>query len=219
MSEPIAILDETQHFVVVDKPPGIAVHVEDERAGLLVVLAKQLECDKLYPVHRLDKETSGLLLVAKTQTAASELSQQFQLQQVKKTYLAIAAGKPKKKMGWVKGDMVKARDGSWKLTRTMEKPALTWFDSAGLGGDRLRLYLVKPETGKTHQIRVALKSQGVPILGDSRYGGIEADRMYLHALDLAFDFQQQHYRYRRLPQQGEHFTGDGLKNHRLLLNQ
>ncbi|MNP62165.1 Ribosomal large subunit pseudouridine synthase C [compost metagenome] len=81
--------------------------------------------------------------------------------------------------------MEKGRGGSWMLARTQQNPAISWFDSVAVR-EGLRLYRIKPQTGKTHQIRVALKSIGAPILGDARYGGTAADRGYLHAWRLQF---------------------------------
>jgi tRNA pseudouridine32 synthase / 23S rRNA pseudouridine746 synthase len=136
-------------------------------------------------VHRLDKMTSGLLLLARTPQANRALSMSFAERQVSKQYLALSDCKPKKKQGWIKGDMQKGRGGSWLLTRSLENPAISWFDSTPVR-EGLRLFRIKPQTGKTHQIRVAMKSIGAPILGDARYGGSPAERGYLHAWRLDF---------------------------------
>jgi len=87
-----------------------------------------------------------------------------------------------------------ARNGSWKLLRSVENPAVTQFFSFGLTPG-LRLYLLKPHTGKTHQLRVALKSLGVPLLGDTRYGADKSDRAYLHAWQLAFELDGKSYQF------------------------
>ena len=97
--------------------------------------------------------------------------------------------------------MERGRRGSWLLTRSMNNPAITWFESYGLG-DGLRLFVVQPKTGKTHQIRVALKSLGSPIIGDEWYGAPPADRVYLHAAQLKFPFQQQRWCFSAWPTQG-----------------
>ncbi|MGL5224999.1 MAG: pseudouridine synthase, partial [Aeromonas sp.] len=146
-------------FLVIDKQPGIGMHDEKgEGEQVTLGLINQVKADTgltLYPVHRLDKMTSGLVLLARTAQANRALSMAFAARQVSKQYLALSDRKPKKKQGWVKGDMQKGRGGSWMLTRTLESPAISWFDSVPVR-DGLRLYRIKPQTGKTHQIRVAL---------------------------------------------------------------
>ena len=83
--------------------------------------------------------------------------------------------------------MGKARNGSYRLLRTLDNPAITRFWSRLDTSFGERLFLLKPHTGKTHQLRVAMKSLGAPIFGDTRYGGDEADRTYLHAWALEFN--------------------------------
>jgi len=200
------IIEDNSGFVIALKPEGVNIHFQDQQEGFVFLLSQHLGM-ALFPVHRLDKETSGLLLLAKSSQAASELSQQFAEGKVKKQYLALTSKKPKKKMGWVKGDMEKARNGSWKLTQGQENPASTYFESKGLG-DGKRLFFLQPHTGKTHQLRVALKSLGSPILGDKRYGGEAADRMYLHAYSLGFNFQGRAHFFQCAPQSGDLFLSD-----------
>jgi tRNA pseudouridine32 synthase/23S rRNA pseudouridine746 synthase len=158
--------------------------------------------------------TSGLLLLAKTQVAASELSQAFAKRDVEKYYLALSDKKPKKKQGMIKGDMTKSRRSMWKLMPSMDNPAVTQFFSAAADGKRL--FLCKPRTGKTHQIRVALKSIGSPIIGDPIYSPASvADRGYLHAYALQFVYSGQSYRYildpSKLPHLGGLWSGEGVK--------
>jgi tRNA pseudouridine32 synthase/23S rRNA pseudouridine746 synthase len=101
--------------------------------------------------------------------------------------------------------MEKGRNGSWLLTRTHTNPAVTQFLSCALETEQKeakRLYLIKPKTGKTHQIRVALKSIGCPILGDIRYKGAASDRCYLHAIALSFNWKTQAFSFTALPKQG-----------------
>ncbi|EKE84464.1 TIGR01621 family pseudouridine synthase [Idiomarina xiamenensis] len=188
MSIEHSILHQHRDFYVVDKPAGIGMH-SDQGAGLMVQLSEQLK-QPLWPVHRLDKDTSGLLLVARNADAAASLSQLFAKQQVSKIYLAVASGKPKKKQGWIQGGMRKSRNGNWILSRDREHFARTQFFSYHLDiGERL--YLLRPFSGRTHQLRVALKSLSCPITGDRRYGGATASRMLLHAYALRFSWQQQ----------------------------
>ena len=146
------------------------------------------------------------MIFAKNINSARAFQLLFEQHQVQKFYLAIADGKPKKKQGLVKGDMEKSRRGMWKLMRTMNNPAISQFQSYNLAPKR-RLYLVKPHSGKTHQIRVALNSIGVPILGDPLYNSnIESDRGYLHAFALAFTLNNVTHQYCRAPDTGAKFN-------------
>ncbi len=172
------------------------MHTEDGELGLIAHLKKDLCCDNIFPVHRLDKVTSGLLICAKTSAAASELSQLFQQRKIEKYYLAISDLKPKKKQGAIVGDMEKGRRGAWKLCHTKANPAITQFFSYHLGAGK-RLFLLKPKTGKTHQLRVALKSLGSPIIGDRLYAHPQVLPLgiYLHAYSLSFTYQNTDYQY------------------------
>lgn len=186
----IEILAEQDEWFAVLKPAGIAFHSDDEATGF-VELVRQEKGAQCFPVHRLDKVTSGILLFAKTAEANSEFSRQFRNSEINKLYLALSDKKPKKKQGWIKGDMEKARNGSYKLVRSQLNPAVTRFSSSSFEGERGRqyLFLLQPHTGKTHQLRVALKSIGSPILGDERYAGGNANRCLLHAWQLRFMFK------------------------------
>jgi tRNA pseudouridine32 synthase/23S rRNA pseudouridine746 synthase len=199
-------------FIVVDKAPAVHFHSQDGTAGLVAQLEADLNI-KLYPVHRLDTMTSGLLLLARSSAAAAGFTAMFSQHQVQKYYLALASGKPKKKQGWVIGDMAKSRRGMYKLLRTTANPAITQFFSQSVA-EGLRLYLLKPLSGKTHQLRVALSSLGVPILGDSLYGDAQTitDRGYLHAYGLEFHWQGQVFRYLCPPQTGSQFQTPAVAN-------
>ena len=183
------LIDNNPAFVVVNKYPDVSFHAEQGDAGLVEAVKQRLDIQELYPVHRLDKITSGLLLLAKSREVAAAMGRAFEARQVDKYYLALSDRRPKKKQGLIRGDMVKARNGSWRLTQTLSNPATTQFFSYGLG-QGLRLFLLKPLTGKTHQLRVALKSIGAPVLGDQRYypdtSPLAPSRGYLHAWQIRF---------------------------------
>ncbi|MGL6428736.1 pseudouridine synthase, partial [Aeromonas hydrophila] len=106
----------------------------------------------------------GILLFALNSQSAAVLAAQFAERKMKKTYLALSDRKPSKKQGWIKGGMEKSRRGMWKLTRNMENIAVTQFFSIRIS-EKMRLFILEPHTGKTHQLRVAMKSLGSPILG------------------------------------------------------
>ena len=191
MTENLTICFEHPDFVVINKPAGISVHKDEQAVGLSEKLAKQLDVEKLWLVHRLDKVTSGLLIFARNQAAAVNFYHLFHEHKVEKTYLALSDKKPKKKQGKIIGDMEKSRGGSWKLCPTKNHPAITQFHSLSLAPN-------------THQLRVAMKSLSSPILGDTRYAGSTADRVYLHAYQLAFVYQGEDFLIRAWPTSG-HF--------------
>jgi len=95
------------------------------------------------------------------------------------------------------------------LRKTKTNPAITQFCSAGKP-DKPRLFVLQPKTGKTHQLRVAMKSLGAPITGDDRYGGTPSDRMYLHAFGLQFAFSGEHYSFEVPPSSGSYFLEQGF---------
>ena len=160
-------------FYIINKPHGLNFHSE-EGPGFVVLAEQQLN-EKLFAVHRLDKVTSGLIILARSKAAAAEFTQLFTQHAINKFYLAVSDTKPKKKQGWVKGDMAKSRRGTYKLLNSQSNPAITRFYSFSFKSG-FRAYLLKPYSGKTHQLRVALKSIGAAILGDAGYSGSAADR-------------------------------------------
>lgn len=205
------IIDEQAGFVVIDKASGSSFHSENGELGLFEKFKQEQSLNDLYPVHRLDKMTSGVLVFAKNKYTAQSLGELFERQQVEKYYLAVSDKKPKKKQGLIKGDMAAARRGSYKLLPSNNSPAITQFFSYSIGEGR-RLFLLKPSTGKTHQLRVAMKSIAVPIMGDSRYYSDcpELERGYLHAYQIAFSLMGIDYNYQILPSCGEVFVSKAV---------
>jgi len=173
---------------LLEKPSGLACHGPDKET-----LAGILSQNNISPLlcHRLDKESSGLMLVAKSSESADVFRQLFENDEIEKFYFSLCEKKGKKKQGSIKGNIEKSRNGNWKLT-TSEKPTtLTQFFSFSLpiNGISSRAFIVKIMGGKTHQIRVALKSNASPIMGDQRYGGLKYARLCLHAYALRFNFK------------------------------
>ena len=187
---------EDDDLFILNKPAGIGFHDEvDGVAGILSVVRSmqadgQLEYKgRLHGVHRLDKVTSGLLVLAKSGAAAGEAISALREKRVAKYYVAIGDKKPKKKQGTVSGDMERTRRSSWRLTNSRASPAVTRFlqrsfntsvasyqhekrsgDSAVAEDSRtLRMFAMRPLSGKTHQLRVALRALGSPIIGDKLY--------------------------------------------------
>jgi len=203
----INVVLEHNDFYIVNKPANVNFHDEgDIGQGFFNTCASYFK-EELFPVHRLDKVTSGLLILARNSQAAARFQDAFSTREITKFYLAISNMKPKKKQGAIIGDMEKARRSQWKLLKTKQNPAVTRFfsytnpDKAGL-----RLYLLKPESGKTHQLRVALKSLSAPILGDELYGGQSSDRVYLHSARLDFQYGEDLISVQSVPQEGDEFV-------------
>ncbi len=206
-------VSENSHFVVISKDPNVSFHKEKseelkdkEHDSFINEIKKAFSCN-LYPVHRLDKITSGILLFAKTPDVARELGELFSQKKIKKTYLALSNKRPHKKQGHIKGDLIKTRQGSYRLDRSLNNPSITSFKSISLE-DRdkpLRLFILFPKTGKTHQLRVVMKSLGSPIIGDMRYGNDQADRAYLHCYSLEFELDGIKHFFKSYPKHGNYF--------------
>ncbi len=205
-----SLVKKHDDFLIINKFAGVSFHKQEKQQGLPEIVRSVLGIKELFTVHRLDTMTSGLLLFARNRGAAKKFSYLFRKSMIEKYYLAISDRRPKKKQGLVTGDMVKARRGGWKLTRTAQNPAITQFISYPLG-DGLRLFVLKPRTGKTHQIRVALKSIGAPVLGDPLYYGkssrsSDIDRGYLHSYGMRFTHRGETHQVILKPDTGKLFT-------------
>ena len=207
------IVYQTDDFIIIYKPCGLSVHKDQSEIGLTTLLAEQLGVPQVWLVHRLDKVTSGLLILALNAESAAEFFRLFSEHHIQKTYLALSNQKPKKKQGLIVGDMQKARNGAWKLCQSKENPAITRFESVSCEPN-LRLFILKPQTGKTHQLRVAMKSLGSPILGDTLYGKNteNIDRTYLHAARLQFEFKGQAFDVFIPPKEGEWWHRDAVQS-------
>ena len=206
------ILFEDEHLIAVDKPAGVAVH---GGSGVSFGLIEQLRRARpglkfLELVHRLDRETSGILLVAKKRSALTRLQDQFRERETGKTYLALVAGVwpanlkvidvPLHKYLQADGERrvkVVSKDdpaGMRSITLVNAKDSIP--SKGGIPASGFTLVEVTIKTGRTHQIRVHLASQGHPIAGDDKYGDFELNRalqkqglkrMYLHAWRLQFN--------------------------------
>jgi 23S rRNA pseudouridine1911/1915/1917 synthase len=197
---PLAVVWEDAHLLALDKPPGLVVHPTwGHRDGTLLNgllwRARDWDAERERPrlVHRLDKDTSGLLLVTKTRAAHAGLARAFQRRQVRKEYLAVVRGSPSADHGRIA--LAISRDAADPKRRVAGaadgRPALTSWEVVAEGagaGERVALLRCRPETGRTHQIRVHLAAIGCPIVGDPLYGPADAlhPRQALHAARLAF---------------------------------
>ena len=205
----IPIIFEHEDFLVLNKPAGISVHdkndAKDPQPGIVTLVKQQTQYPELWLVHRLDKVTSGCLILAKNVATAAALGEAFEHRKVQKFYLAITDKKPKKRQGSVIGDLKKVRDGKWIITKEKHNPSVTHFFDKGYE-QGLRLQILKPYTGQTHQLRVVMSSLGATILGDEHYNGSHADRTYLHTWQIQFPLNDVTHQFQCLPLSGEWFT-------------
>ncbi|WP_062786223.1 TIGR01621 family pseudouridine synthase [Aquitalea pelogenes] len=204
-----SLLYSDPRFYLINKHAGVSFHREGEEDGLLDAVRAGLRDDAVWPVHRLDRVTSGLILLARSSQVASQFGSAFADHAVEKYYLALSDRKPQKKQGLIKGDMEKGRGGAWRLLPAVQNPAITQFFSFSVQPG-LRLFLLRPHSGKTHQLRVAMKSQSAPILGDVLYGGSPADRAYLHAYALRFMLDGEAFSFVCPPDHGVEFVSEAL---------
>lgn len=166
------ILFEDDHLLAVNKPSGINTHKPDRFAqdGIHEWLKKrEARWANLSILHRLDKDTSGVLIFGKMQLANQSLARQFETHRIKKTYLLLAASHPSKQR-------LRAESGDAVTEFELVKPRGKFF-----------LIAARPITGKTHQVRRHAAENGFPIVGDAQYGGIVAPRLMLHAQRIAFE--------------------------------
>ncbi len=174
------ILAEDQTFMAIDKPAGLPMHTSAKfyRNTLTAVLRERFPNEPMQICHRLDRETSGVLLVARTAQAASQLKQAFALRRVQKTYVALVHGCPEPQTGVIDQPM-KLLDTPTHLMMGVSGdglPARTRYHVLQQLG-AYSLVQAEPETGRQHQIRVHLAFLGHPIVGDKLYRASEADFM------------------------------------------
>jgi 23S rRNA pseudouridine1911/1915/1917 synthase len=209
---PLDIIFEDGDIIVVNKPPGLVVHPGAGHRGGTLLNALLAHCPALKDigdvsrpglVHRLDKDTSGLLVAAKTALAHEALVRQFQARQVEKTYVALVWGRFKTKVGEIEKEIGRHPSERQKMSvhARRGKAAVTEWRVLAEFAPPLTLVELKPRTGRTHQLRVHLASLGHPVVGDAAYGGgaarLKAEprlrglkplvtRQLLHARNLGF---------------------------------
>ncbi|MBI4759043.1 MAG: RluA family pseudouridine synthase [Chloroflexi bacterium] len=208
---PLNIVFEDSDVLVIDKPAGLVVHPAPGHAGGTLVNAVLAHCPDLGGiggtlrpgiVHRLDKDTSGLMVVAKNERAQESLAGQFKRREVMKAYLALVHGRLEPSQGTIRGAIGRdrLRPQQMAVVGTGGKEAITHYRVlerfAGSPG-HFTLVEAQPETGRSHQIRVHFATLGHPVAGDRVYGprakGLAVARQFLHAHVLGF----------RLPSTGE----------------
>jgi 23S rRNA pseudouridine1911/1915/1917 synthase len=185
----LPIIYEDDDCVVINKPVGLLTHSKGDfnpEATVETWLRSRTKVtgERAGIVHRLDRATSGVMICAKTPEALKWLQKQFAQRRTKKTYYAVVTGELKQPEAII--DMPLERNPKAPATFRVGhggKHAITWYKVLG-ANDEHSLIELKPETGRTHQLRVHLHHIGHPIIGDTLYGGEPAERMMLHAESL-----------------------------------
>jgi 23S rRNA pseudouridine1911/1915/1917 synthase len=194
---PFRVAYEDEHLLVVDKPAGVVVHpARGHRHGTLVqaLLAYDVaggDEDRPGIVHRLDRDTSGLMVVARSEEVHRRLEALVRRRALERHYRALVVGRPRSRRGTIEAPI--GRDRRDPVRRSLDtdapRPAVTHFELVELLA-RYALLDVRLETGRTHQIRVHLAAIDLPVAGDTVYGRpheLGLERQFLHAARLAFE--------------------------------
>jgi 23S rRNA pseudouridine1911/1915/1917 synthase len=191
--EPLVIWED-ERMLVVDKPPGLVVHpAPGHRGTTLVELLAERAAGGWEPraVHRLDRDTSGLMLVARDEPAQRQLQAALRRRAVEREYTALAAGRLESRTGTIDAPLGRSPRRRTRMSTTTDKPreARTHFEvQEHVGG--FTLASVRLETGRTHQIRAHFAAIGHPLAGDREYGGPPVaglERQFLHSSRLALE--------------------------------
>ncbi len=189
---PLDVMYEDDHMIVIDKPAGLVVHPAPGHLSGTLVNALLHHCPALEGiggvarpgiVHRLDMDTTGVLVVAKTEKALNDLAAQFQSHTTSKRYLALVHGRPARRSGTIRGAIGRHPRDRKKMCFDPPaggKDAVTHW-SVARQFDTLALLDIRIETGRTHQIRVHMSQLGHPIFNDERYGGSEIRKGTIYA--------------------------------------
>jgi 23S rRNA pseudouridine1911/1915/1917 synthase len=190
---PVPILFEDEHLLIIDKPAGLVVHPgTGNPSGTLVNallergIAGGEDPSRPGVVHRLDRDTSGLMVLAKGEPAYSQLLSQMSERRVRRVYRAVLAGEGLPETGTVDSPVGRDPQNPTLMAAGVGRPAVTHFEvlAEAAGHAMLRVWL---QTGRTHQIRVHLSAIGHPVYADPLYGSaVRGRRLWLHAERLAF---------------------------------
>ena len=192
------IIDDNENFIVVNKKSGISVQGGTKSKKNLIDIftkSKIFKNNKPFTVHRLDKDTSGILIIAKNRDSAKLLTTLFRLRKIYKTYLAISIGEIEKNFGQLEHDLIKY-EGNKKI---VEK-AFSYFKVLDRNSN-CSLVELKPITGRKHQLRKQLFAIGHPILGDNKYKLNQYNKyinksLMLHAYKIKFMINKKKYTYK-----------------------
>lgn len=199
-----SVIFKNYDVLVINKPAGISVQ---GGSGVKLSIDDMLGClmfekeDRPKLVHRLDKDTSGVLVLARRPAAAANMAELFKTKKTEKIYLAVIVGVPKEKEGKISNKIMKTQIGAGKEKMRSDeegKVATTYYRVLDTAGTQYSLVELMPITGRTHQLRVHMAEAGTPILGDGKYGGKLAfgngmgKDMHLHAQKLTIPYENKH---------------------------
>jgi len=192
-SADIPVLYQDQDIIIIDKPSGIIVHPSGRNKESVIgaLLAKgtrlsQVSDDGPGVVHRLDKDTSGVMLLAKNDSSHLNLYRQFKDRKIEKEYIAVVKGVFKRKEGKIDYPLKRLKhQPRMKVAFSGSKVSVTFYKVIDEKGD-FSLISLSPKTGRMHQLRVHLAFLGHPVAGDKKYKGPNADRLLLHAKRIKF---------------------------------
>ena len=172
---------QDDELLILNKPPGIAVQGGTKiKKSIDTLLKSSFKSLKTRLVHRLDKDTSGILIIALNRQIADHMSYLFREKEITKNYWALNVGKLKIGKGTINKEIKK------KNSKTYYK-ALTEYNNYMKINNNLNFIIFKPITGRNHQIRIHSKELGIPILGDKRYGNVEdSEKLHLHSRSVEF---------------------------------
>ncbi len=195
------ILENNDDFIVIDKRPGVPVQGGTKsKKNLIDILASSefFKDTKPFPVHRLDKETSGIMIISKNHNSARLLTSLFRLRKIHKTYLAVCHGHISKKKGELNNDLITFENNKKKIEK-----AITYYKVLSETGSTSFIEL-KPVTGRKHQLRKQLALINNPIVGDKKYilsnKKIKSDKdLMLHAYSLKFYINDKKYFFKTSP--------------------
>ena len=188
------IFFQDNSIIVCVKPYGALSESHETQPNMPALLKAEAGCREIYPVHRLDRTTQGLMVYAKTKEAASRLSAAVQRTEVEKTYLAVTEGEPDPHAGEMTDLLYfdRRKNKSYVVSRERRgvKEARLRYETLKTivaDGQALSLVKIRLLTGRTHQIRVQFASRKMPLIGDRRYGGrVACDHIQLCASELSF---------------------------------
>lgn len=184
---------QDEHLAAAYKPYGVLCEENEKSPNMPALLKAELGCDEIYPVHRLDRTTQGVMVYAETKEAAKRLSALIQSGGMEKTYLAVVEGEPQEPSGEMRDllyfDRKKNKSYVVKRERKGVKEAVLRYETlqtTEIDGRTLSLLKIVLLTGRTHQIRVQFASRKMPLAGDRRYGSTARGDIMLCSSELRF---------------------------------
>ena len=211
-----SLIEDNDEFIVINKKSGVSVQGGTKSKNNLIDIfsnSNLFKDTKPYSVHRLDKETSGVMIIAKNYNSAKLLTSLFRLRKVHKTYLAICHGVFKNKKGEIRGNLVK-----YEKEKKISELAITYYNV--INSNNFFSFLeLKPITGRKHQLRKQLSLMGNPIVGDSKYNIIKSKnkdqkKLMLHSYKIKFLINNKKFNFKaKLPD----YFDDYLNKKRLII--